>query len=230
MSVRVFRTDWRRGKMKRLVLFLTLVLVFGGFSTVSASLIGVGPLIANQYPDILFDNTGTIVYNSTSNQFVLTADDIKIAYSPTSYEYITTVAMSISLTVNESGYGSGMMTEIVKEGQEVTINGVTYGAGTTILAGNVYAFGRADAAAPGTGYWDFDFLVGNAYGALIDGGVWPSNKDIGITATAEDLNGWAGSWDSDFVLNKVKGDKAPIPEPATMALLAFGGLLLRRKK
>jgi len=216
--------------MKKLGLFLALMLVLGSFSTVSASLVGVGPLIADQYPDIIFDNIGTINYTASDDQFDLAAIDLTIAYSPTEYYSIFGVAMSMNLTVDGDGdiVGTGTMTEIVGE-TSVTIRGETYTSGTVLLAGSVHAFGWGDTA-NASGYWDFDFLMNNVSGALIDDGLWPDNVDIGITATAEQLNGWTGSWDSDFELNKVKGDKAPIPEPATMCLLGLGALLIRHKK
>ena len=212
--------------MKKLFVFVLATALVSNIA--SASLIGVGSLIDNQYPDIHFNNIGAINYTAWDGLFVLTANDLQIAYSETSAEYLNgLVDMVINLDINT---GSGTMTEVVKEGAEVTIRGVTYTSGTTILAGDVYAFGFGDTA-NGQGFWDFDFLVENISGALVDNEVWPGNVDTGIVATAENWDGWAnpGNWDEDFTLYKVKGDKAPIPEPATMAILGLGALLLRKR-
>lgn len=218
--------------MKKLGILSALTIVLISFSTASADLIGVLPLITNQYPDIVFNNTGAIDYDSLTDQFSLTADGLKIAYSPTEFYYLSGpgvhTAMSLDLNVDENGdmTGIGMMVEIVADG-DVTIRNQVYGTGTVLLTGSVYDFGWGEAGAV---LGDFDFLINNATGALISDGLWPDNVDIGIIAFAETLNGWAGSWNTDFHLDKVKGDKAPIPEPTTVILLSLGGLLLRKRK
>jgi hypothetical protein len=135
--------------------------------------------------------------------------------------------MSLDLNVDENGnlLGVGSMAEIVADG-DVTIQNQVYGTGTTLLTGTVYDFGWGEA---GDVLGDFDFLINNATGALISDELWPG-VDIGIIANAETLNGWAGSWNANFHLDKVKGNKAPVPEPTTVLLLSLGGLLLRKHK
>jgi len=139
-----------------------------------------------------------------------------------------TVTITINLEVDDTGrlLGPGTMYETVAAG-EVTIKGETYGVGTTLLAGSVYSFGWGEAASE---LGIFDFLLDNITGALVTDGVWPDNNLTGIFVLAEDLVGWGGSWVADFDLAKVKGNKAPVPEPTTICLLGLGGLLLRRKR
>lgn len=212
--------------------FIVLTIVLISFSTANAALLGVEALIADQYPDIIFDNIGVIDYTAATDQFTLGADDLRIAYSPTESYFLSgpgvNTTMTIDLKVDENGdiIETGSMVEIVTEG-EVTIRDKTYGPDTTLLTGSVYDFGWGETA--GTTLGDFDFLIDNVTGALILDGLWPVNI-VGVTADAENLNGWGGSWGMDFHLDKVKGDKAPIPEPATVLLLGLGAVALLRKR
>ena len=173
--------------MKKL-LFLTVgVFVLLSFSTADAALIGVKDMIGSQYPDILFNNSGTIVYDATTDQFVLDADDLKIVYSDGSFEWLSgpgvNVDIIIDLQVNDSGVlvGTGTMQEIVTEG-EVSVKNEIYGTGTTLLTGDVYALGWGES---GTELGMFDFLVDNVSGVLIDDAVLsgdvPTSTPLSLT-------------------------------------------------
>ncbi|MHC4754353.1 MAG: PEP-CTERM sorting domain-containing protein [Planctomycetota bacterium] len=220
--------------MKKVLFLLALTVVVFSFSTAGAALIGVGDVIDDKYPNVVFDNLGTISYTAVDDKFTLHADDLSILYSDSTNDWLSGPGflsdITISLDVDSSGklVGTGTMAEVVQEG-EVNIKGKTYGAGTTILAGRVYAFGWGEA---GDALGMFDFLIDNVTGALVTANpqVWPNNIPTGVAVLAENLAGWSGSWDADFDLAKVKGNKAPVPEPAMIALLGFGALALLRKR
>ena len=207
---------------KLLMVVAVIVAVVMAAGMASAKLLGIGSL---GYPDIVFNNTGTISYTASSNSFVLDADDWKIAYADGTVNYLTgdgyMTDIKIYLTVDNNGnlVGTGTIVEEVVEGS-VTVSGNTYSAGTTLLSGTVVAFGWGE----GDNLGDFDFLISkdSLSGALVDDGIWPTTVPTGIVAYAEGIGGWAGSWNSDFKLSKVKGDNAPVPEPTTLLLLGSG--------
>ena len=222
--------------MKRLLMLMAaLMAVLMVVGTASAALIGLESQL--DYPDIIFNNTGKIKYTSNDDSFVLDADDWKITYADDTFDYLTgdkyMTDIKIYLTVNENGdLVSGTMEEKVEKGC-VTVSGNSYTAGTTLLAGTVTAFGWGE----GNNLGDFDFLISkdSLSGALVEDGIWPNDRPTGIVAHAEKLHGWSGSWECDFTLEKVKGDKAPVvPIPPTILLLGSGllgfGLLGRRRK
>jgi len=213
--------------MRRLLMAVAVivaVVMVAGMA--SATLIGLKGQLG--YPDIHFDNTGTISYTASSGSFVLDADDWKIAYADGTFDYLTgrgyRTDFKIYLTVDNNGnlVGTGTMEEKVVEGS-VTVSGNTYSEGTILLSGTVVAFGWGEGTG-GEALGTFDFLISkdSLSGALVDDGIWPTNVPTGIVAYAEDLNEWTGSWESNFYLEKVKGDKAPVPEPATLLLLGSG--------
>ena len=147
-------------------IFAVSAVVLMCISTSNAELLGVESIIGGQYPDIIFDNVGTIGYTASTDQFTLTADDLRIAFSPTEYYSLSgpsaTTTMTVSLNVDQNGdmVGSGSMVEIVSDG-DVTVRGQVYGAGTTLLSGSVYAFGWGES---GDDLGDFDFLIDSVIG------------------------------------------------------------------
>ena len=210
--------------MRKLLMVMAVIMaVVMATGMASAKLLGIGSL---GYPDIIFDNTGTISYRASSNSFILDADDLKIAYADGTVNYLSgeeyTTDFKIYLTVDNNGnlVGTGTMVEKVIEGK-VTVAGNTYSAGTTLLSGTVVAFGWGEEDSE---LGNFDFLISkdSLSGALVDDGIWPTTVPTGIVAYAEGLGEWAGSWGSNFELSKVKGDKAPVPEPTTLLLLGSG--------
>jgi len=222
--------------MKRLLMLMAvlmaLLMVVG---TASAALIGLKGQLG--YPDIMFDNTGKINYTANNGSFVLDADDWKIAYADGSVDYLTgpgfMTDIKIYLTVDKNGnLVNGTMEEKVISGYvELKKYNKTYGAGTTLLAGTVVAFGWGES---GSELGHFDFLIDSLSGALVEDGIWPNDRPTGIVADAETLHGWSGSWECDFTLDKVKGDKAPVvPIPTTILLLGsglLGFILLNRRR
>jgi len=227
--------------MKRLLMLMAvLMVVLMIVGTTTAALIGLEDQLG--YPDIMFDNTGKINYTANNGSFVLDADDWKIVYADGSVDYLTgngyMTDIKIYLTVDNNGnlVGTGTMVEKVIDtdgipGNEyVTIKGERYYEGTTLLAGTVVAFGWGE----GDNLGDFDFLIDNLSGALVKDGIWPTTWPTGIIAHAEKLHGWSGSWECDFTLDKVKGDKAPVvPIPPTILLLGsglLGFILFNRRK
>lgn len=224
--------------MKKWYGLLILLILCLTFSQVNAKLLGLEPIVGSSFPDINFDNTGIIEYDSGSNKFELTADDLKYAYSLTKSDFISgddgVAKIKIELIIDENGdLVSGTMKEYVDWGM-VTIGDNTYNQSDILLQGQVTAFGWGEGTG-GEALGDFDFLVDidGDVSKLVSDNLWPDSIPTGIVADAESIGTWNGNWNEDFSMSKVKGDKAPVPEPGTLWLIGTGlvglGIFLRRR-
>jgi hypothetical protein len=223
-EIYILKRCWTKGvrKVKKIVFLLIISVFFFSLSIGHAALIGIKESL--DYPDILFDTSGTIKYTASDGLFVLNAYDRVMTMSDgTEYSLTETgfkTNFNLRVVVDTSGkiIGLGTMEEKVTLGT-VFIGEKSYGEGTQLLTGAVYNFGWGEGVLLG----QFDFLVNNLHGALIDDHIWPSIFPTGIFAMAEILNGWTGSWSADFKLEKVHGDKAPlVPIPPALILLGSG--------
>lgn len=235
--VGIFPPTRRETEMKKLLSLAAAACVLFSFSTADADLLGIREIIGAQYPDIVFDNAGRITYDAATDEFILDADDLRIVYAGGTFDWLcgpgVEVDVIIDLDVDDTGelIGTGTMIERIVMG-EVTVGGHTYNStdpSTILLAGDVWAFGWGESGAE---LGMFDFQINNLSGLLVDDDIWPDDVDTGVFALAENLGGWTGSWGEDFDLGKVKGNKAPVPEPGTLVLLSLGavGILFRRRR
>jgi hypothetical protein len=127
---------------------------------------------------------------------------------------------SVDLGLGKSGGGTIL-------GSTVTAGNRTYGYSTALKDGSFFA----------------EYMIGNANNGALTAGLNPAL--VTITFQCGSTPGTEGLWVSDMASYApgASGDDtlmtdswsmtinvAPVPEPATIALLAIGGLLLRKKK
>lgn len=216
--------------MKKAFGILACLMIVLSISVAHADLIGVD--LTGRYPNIFFDNGGSIVYDynpSTGHgTFTLVnVYDLKLTEeaggSVTDLKSTSIITMEINLVLTASGeLVSGTMAETLKSGW-ITIGGYTYESTSSttddivLLSGTVEDFGFFDEGQVSR----FDMIVGSLEGALVSSGYWPDEYDTGVVIRP-DPSSWDGAFDHDFVIATAKGNKAPLPEPTTVVLLGLG--------
>lgn len=244
--------------MKKIACLALVFAVFGWVSISDATLIGIKAYEAYApVPDVMYDSGGTAKYTSTSQLFeVLAWDQTLYLEKPGPGIGINPhVGFGIAIKVDSSGnlvggvdshtytWGSEKvitdydMIEYVLTDFSFTWNNQTYNfyKGDIFLAGEIQRFGWQDNS-PGN-LDEFDFIFTNLSGKLIEYGLWPDNPiPIGAYLDTADII-WRGGgepWGGNMTTSTSKGNKYPIPEPATILLLGVGmvgmGFVARRRR
>lgn len=193
-------------------------------ATALADLLGIVP----GFPQISYDNTGTLVFDAATMRLDVDADPLGLRLLATDTDPFFIVdprSLTIHLRVdgacsvaggNSSG---GPDLEIVGDVLDpFTFEVVKSG---TLLTGSVVDIGEAQATATTSAY---DFRFANAGGLLVTDGSWPSGRDIGIVMTSANSN-FVGDCTLNFRggAQGVVGPIDPVTPPDTSQPVATQG-------
>jgi len=237
-----------RKKLLMLIVLSAAFLMVAGRA--NADLLG---LSAGTYPDIFINGGFNTTYNVAAGVGTLKIQgvDQKLYYNkPAPYDSmnvdgVVDFELTVLIDAATGAVTGGAMTEEVTSGT-CTINGVTYGVGDMLLAGDTMAFGWEDSV---DGFPWFDALIkpDMTTSKLIVDGVWPvgnqadpnpigilGNGDVKTLSWDNTPNWWTTTQTANFVLLK-QADKFPTPEPSTILLLGLGllgiaGITVKRNK
>ena len=169
-----------------------------------ADLLGILP----SFPLLTYDNTGVILYNSSTNRLTVNASPIAFRASPTQPPVLVTPVpgsgevFAININVDESGTLLGGIPgdDLLVTGN-ATVNGTNYSG--TLLSGEVRAFGFEDSGGP-TDSYDFEFEVTGGQLAFLF-----EDQDIGVVLTSE-MSSFNGSFVRNFI-GAAKGTLGSVP-------------------
>ncbi len=180
-------------------------------TTGSAELLGLVPA----YPQITYNNTGTLVFNAGTMNLNVDADPLQMTLTATDTDPFFIVdpsSLRIRMRVNGAcavaggNPGGGPDLEIVGNVLDpFTFETVKSG---TLLTGTIVDIGESPATAT-TSTYDFRFTA--AGGLLVTDGSWPTGKHIGVVMTSENSN-FVGDCTVSFS-GRAKGVVGPIDPP-----------------
>ncbi|MGB9500453.1 MAG: PEP-CTERM sorting domain-containing protein [Dissulfuribacterales bacterium] len=227
---------------------MAVAAVFLVIGTASATPIGIKNY-AGAVPDVQYDSGGQVTYTDINDLFEIQAWDknLWLEKPGPGIAIANNVGFGLAVYVDNNGdltegvtnhtytWGSESVTtdydmiEYVLNNFSFDWKGSTYSfnKGDTFLAADVKAFGWQDSVASSFDY--FDYLFDTVSGKMVTFGLWPTSPLTGgyidtsqWTVGSNDWNPWQG----DLTVLTEKGDKYPVPEPATVLLMGAGlGLL-----
>ena len=208
--------------MKKILMLLVIGFLFFGFSSANATLLGIREY-AGVVPDINWDAGGLMTYDNNTDIFHVLANDIALYFVKPSagIPLLNRVDFQLTAIVDANGNlvqnSRNLMVERVIADFEFEWKGTiyTFAAGDIFLSGPVIAMGWDNSLS----YLRFDWVFTPMSGKMVDYTLWPS---IPTGAYGDSINKTWNAWNEDLSVLTEKGDKYPVPEPATMLLLGSG--------
>jgi hypothetical protein len=197
--------------MKSLLAFVALLFASVAVTSSSqASLIN----LTQGYPDI-FSAGVSVTYNAGTDAFNLHGQSLTLTQTDLTVHTITSGVFDISMTVATGG--------VISPGGTIAITGTVPDVGATsgtLLQGTITQIGYSNP--PGGNI--FEFLFTATGGDLLPAG---AHGGVVVDSWNAKATGFNGSFDANFSNTAAWGvADAYLPEPATMAFLAFGATTL----